>query len=1044
VLSDADVPDAGRPLPASTVTVLISDFEDSARLWAAWVDAMAQSAWLHREAIAAAVTRHHGEPIEEAASGLVGGAFARPSDAVAAALEVRRLVRGQTWPHQVGRHVRVAVHTHPVRRLRLGAPGGGFDVIRNRCLALCAVARRGQTLLSRMTRDLVIGALPADSDLIDLGVHRLPDMASPEHVYQLVSQGVPEEIGGLQSLEALPNNLPLGLSSFVGRDPELRQVLELLEDSRLLTLTGSGGVGKTRLALQAAAGALGRFSGGVWWVELAHVTAPALVGHALARALGVRPLPGQSDLEAATRRLAHSDALVIFDNCEHVLEAVGDAAQALLRECPEVKLLATSRAPLKAHTETTWRVPSMTLPELYEDPVAALARADAARLFVARALQVNADLELTESGAGALADICSELDGIPLALELAAARVSALSIEQIATGLANRFHLLTDAARGPLSRHATLRASVDWSHDLLSDEERTLFRRLAVFTGGFTLEAADAVAADPDAHTGVVDVLVGLVEKSLVIADEQPAAVRYRLLETVHEYALERLEDSGEVGSTRRRHRDFFLAVAEAAAPELATARARDWLAVLDADGANIASALDCAIATDPTRALQLCAALATWWRLRGRFKEADDAFASALEAYDGEDKSLRAHVMAARAYLLTFAGRVADAFRTAQDALDLAVDAGDGSAQARALVAQGALHLRSDPLRARGLYERARSLARDAGDEWCLAASTYGEAYSYQMTDDGDSARQLLEEALAIAERIDDQEYITWTLFGMGRLYTYSDPATFYDFADRAVAAAQTVGLPGPECSVQAVTARMEVWQGHPERALERALAARRRVIVTGAGHVLPETQVAVAVAKAALGDLGAARQGLEGVIPLGADDDWVLAWALAELATVLRLAGETAAAEVHARRAIEIGLRMGSRLRQTWGAEILGRIEAARGAWDDAERLLMGALEVYAERHLPVRAVEVLDGLAEAAAGTGDHERATRLLALAGRIRSDLGLVRWPPDQADIDGLVEDLRAQLGHRVFEATWDAGAGLTLERVRQVVSGPAA
>ena len=337
---------------------------------------------------------------------------------------------------------------------------------------------------------------------------------------------MPVDYGPLRSLDGVPNNLPQRLTSFVGRERELEQLRQALEETRLLTLTGAGGCGKTRLALQTVADCLGSYSDGAWWVELAPLAEPELLGDALAEALGIRPLPGVTALEAACAHLAARRAVVVLDNCEHLLEAAGQAAEALLQACPRLTVLATSRAPLGLSGETDWRVPSLSLPaETQSSTLNATAPSDAVRLFIERARKVRSDVVLTAESAPSVARICRGLDGIPLAIELAAARVRMMSIEQIAAGLSDRFRLLTGGARDALPRAQTLRASVDWSHDLLDDDERTLFRRLGVFAGGWTLDAVEEVCAGNGLdRAAILDLLGSLVAKSLVVVEEHGPA----------------------------------------------------------------------------------------------------------------------------------------------------------------------------------------------------------------------------------------------------------------------------------------------------------------------------------------------------------------------------------------------------------------------------------------------------------------------------------------------------------------------------------------
>src|SRR5215208_5199307 len=418
---------------------------------------------------------------------------------------------------------------------------------------------------------------------------------------------------------AMPNNLPVQLTSFVGRERELAELGGLLDSTRLLTLTGAGGCGKTRLALRLAAEAVERYPGGAWCLELAPLSDAALIESALATIVGVRPLPGRTPVEAAVFELAARRALVLLDNCEHVLEPCRQLAGALLRGCPDVTIVATSRELLGVGGETTWRVPS-------------LGHSDAERLFIERAVKVRPHFRVADDTAPPVAQICHALDGIPLAIELAAARVRVLSVERIAAELADRFHLLTGGERGALPRLRTLRASVDWSHELLAAPERTLLRRLGVFHGGFTLDACEAVCADDELDRyAVLDVLTSLVDKSLVLVEERESLSRYALLDTIRHYALERLAETGGSGRLRERHADAFLALAESTAPVLWTdAGSGD---VLGADAANLHAAIEHTAQSEPEKALRLCSALSYWWLLSGRLVEGPAALSRAVLA---------------------------------------------------------------------------------------------------------------------------------------------------------------------------------------------------------------------------------------------------------------------------------------------------------------------------------------------------------------------------------------------------------------------------
>ena len=508
----------------------------------------------------------------------------RPTAALRGQVALQEEAWGETGPLRA----RMALHTGEAEVQ--GAHYFGAPL--HRAGRLLATAHGGQTVLSEAAATLVRGALPPGVALRDLGAHPLRDLQQPERVFQLVPPDLPADFPPLRTPEALPHNLPAQVTSFVGRERELAEVARLLAATRLLTLTGTGGTGKTRLALQAAAAGLGAdgppsgapdgwpdgwpYPDGVWFVDLAPLAEDTLVPATALAALGAAALPGQPAASRLVEHLRTRRALLVLDNCEHVLEAAARLADAVLRGCPGVRVLATSRELLGLAGETAWRVPSLDLPDPDDAPgAAALEASGAGRLFLERARAAQPAFEITDANAPAVAEVCRRLDGIPLALELAAARVRVLTPEQLAARLGDRFRLLTGGGRTALRRQQTLQATVDWSHDLLAEPERALFRRLAVFpggaTGGFPLEGAEAVGAGdgagaPVEAADVLDLLTGLVDKSLVLAEARGAEERYRLLETLRQYAEERLLQAGEAAAARDRHAAWCLALGRAVA----------------------------------------------------------------------------------------------------------------------------------------------------------------------------------------------------------------------------------------------------------------------------------------------------------------------------------------------------------------------------------------------------------------------------------------------------------------------------------------------
>ena len=1020
-------------LPAGTVTFMLSDIEGSTRLWARFPDAMAAAVARSYAILARAIAEHDGvRPVEQGEGDSVVGAFSRASDALAAALQAQLELRSAAGSDPLDLRVRIALHTADAQ---LRDEGNYFGLALSRCARLRAIAHGGQTVLSRTTRDLIVDRLPDDVELIDCGIHRLPDLGRPENVFALMHPALDGDVGALRSLDTFPNNLPDQLTTFVGRAEELAQLRGAMGETRLLTLTGAGGAGKTRLALQLAADLLERFPDGVWWVDLAPVSDPQLVGEMLAGVLGVRPLPGMTMLEASAHHLASAHALVVLDNCEHLLSGCAEVAEGLLHARSELVVVATSRTPLGVPGETDWRVPPLSLPpaERRRETFEAVGQFDAVRLFIERARKARPNFTVTNDNAPAVAEICQELDGLPLAIELAAARVRMMSVEQIASGLGDRFHLLTGRTRTLLPRHQTLRASVDWSHDLLGDAERTLLRRLSVFAGGFTLDVAEAVCAgDSLAPVVILDLLTSLVDKSLVVAEERPGAVRYRLLETVRQYALERLLDAAEAEGMRDCHRDAMLELAETTAPRLHGPGQRRWLEVLDGEAANLTTALDHAVETDGERALRLAVALTFWWRLRGSLRAGERGFTRALDAADPTPSSLRAYALWGGGYLATFLGDPSAAIARFEQARAVAEEVGDSAALARALGGQAFLRMLPDPVGARQAHDRVYRLAQASGDHWDMMYSKLNIGWSYILCGHPDVGEPQLEEALALIEQLNSYEGWAWYWLAKSLKHFWAANAEpFREYAERAISAAREVGEPVTEATADTLMARMEIAQGDAPAAVERLDASRARAIAAGAGWALPRIDVGLAEARAELGDLPTARSVLETIVDSGCDFGYTLGLATAELTNVLRIAGDLTAAEVRAKEALAIGERIEVAVLVGFANEQLARLALARNEPGHAEELMHQALAAHldhgATRYLP----RTFDGLAEITGRFDSAEEAARILGVAHRLRVELGLVRSRHDEPQIAALEHTLREQLGDAGFADAYEQGTVLS-------------
>ena len=558
--------DAGTAeLPTGTLTFLFTDLEGSTRLWEEHPEAMHEALARHDEILRVAIGEHGGYIVKPTGDG-VHAAFGTAEDALAAAIAGQRAVADEAWGATGALRVRMGLHTGAAE----ARDGDYYGSSVNRAARVMSVAHGGQVVLSHATEEVVCDSLVGGVELVDLGEHRLRDLARAERLFQLCAPGLATEFPPLRSLDAFPGNLPLQLTSFVGRDAELSAIAKALDDWRLVTLTGVGGVGKTRVALQLAAQVLPEHPDGAWLCELVPATDRDALERLVGATLRVLPQPGLALVNAICDFLRSKRVLLLFDNCEHLLDEVGRFAETLLHECPKVRILATSREALGVPGERILGLRSLALP----DPsatVASIATTEASRLFVERAGAARADFALDDLNAGAVAEICRRLDGIPLAIELAAARVVALRPMEIAALLDERFRLLAGGVRTGVERHRTLRATVEWSYSLLAPTERTVFDRLGVFSGSFDARAAlSVVATEGLDEWDARETLSSLVAKSVVVDDEAPdGTTRYRLLETLRQYALERLGERGDVDGCRRRHAAHYVAFAEAARPGL-------------------------------------------------------------------------------------------------------------------------------------------------------------------------------------------------------------------------------------------------------------------------------------------------------------------------------------------------------------------------------------------------------------------------------------------------------------------------------------------
>jgi predicted ATPase/class 3 adenylate cyclase/DNA-binding CsgD family transcriptional regulator len=1000
-------------LPTGTVTLLLADVEGSTRLWETQPDEMTAAVARLDRVVSEAVAANDGvRPVEQGEGDSFVVAFGRASDALACALGLQRAPLAPI-------RLRIGVHTGEIQ---LRDEGNYIGPTINRTARLRDLAHGGQTVLSGATEPLVVDRLPEGAWLSDLGTHPLRDLPRPERVVQLCHPDLVNEFPPLRTSKALAaTNLPVQLTSFVGRDADLAQLRELLAQNRVVTLTGAGGVGKTRLAIQVAGPMAGEFGDGVWYVDLAPITDPELVPVTLARALGLPDQPGRSTMDTLLRFVRDRRLLVVLDNCEHLLDASAELVVALLGAAAGLTFLATSREAIGVAGEVSWRVPSLSLVD------------EAIELFTDRARHARPDFTLTDDNAAAVGEICARLDGVPLAIELAAARVRALSLAEILDSLHDRFRLLTGGARTAVRRQQTLRASVDWSHALLTEPERVLLRRLAVFLGGFDLDAAQAVAGGGEVERyQVLDQLTLLVDKSLVAAEDSAGRTRYRLLETVRQYALEKLGESGEAAAVRSRHRDYYTALAAVLdAPARTDYEQRIEQADLEID--NLRAAFSWSREnSDIEHALALASSLQPLWQARGRIREGLTWFDTALTDLDAQHRevaaAVRARALADSATLGLWAG-AAESPDQAQQALAIAREVDDPALLARALTACGCIASFFDAEAARAYLAEAIGLARALGDRWRLSQILAQQAAGAQFAGDPLGIRATGEEGRDLAEAIGDRFISRQCRYCLGWAKLYQ--------GDLAGAAAQF-----GEVTAEAEAAHDEIWradnlaiqgvalayQGETGAARAAADAAAEAAAELG-GLAAGTAYAGLAVAALAAGDLETAQDATE-----KAGQHWsVLPAMTAMLRAYFAQAALAGGDLIAARREADDAVTTMTGWWLMWALTVRARVAIAQGEPEQAERDAHDALAIGTSLQAYLGISDTLECLADLTGDGGSAREAARLFGAAHGIRQRIGEVRFKIYDAGYEASVAVVRTALGNNDFDAAWAEGAALSTD-----------
>jgi predicted ATPase/class 3 adenylate cyclase/Tfp pilus assembly protein PilF len=813
----------GQGLPSGTVTFLFTDIEGSTRLLQQLGEKYVSLLAEHQQLLREACETHNGSVVGTQGDSFFV-AFSSAVDAINAVVQSQHALAQHAWPDGASVRVRMGLHTGEAQ---ISASNYvGIDV--HRAARIAAAAHGGQVLLSYRTYELVENALPEGVVLRDLGEHRLKDLRQPKHLYQLDITGLRADFPPIKSLDALLNNLPVQSTSFIGREKELGELKKLIESTRLVTLTGTGGSGKTRLALQVAAEVIGRFHNGVFFVPLAPITDPRLVASTIARALGITETAGRSILDNLKDYLQGKSLLLLLDNFEQVIDAARLVAE-LLAACNELKILVTSREGLRISGEREYSVPPLALPDLTQMPsFESLSQYAAIELFIQRAQTVKQDFNITNDSAQAMAEICSRLDGLPLAIELAAAHVKLLSPQRIRALLEHRLEFLTGGARDLPARQQTLRNTVAWSYDLLDENERELFQQLSIFVGGCSVDAVEAVAGDHPGRVSILDRLRSLLDKSLLRETEGvDGGLRFVMLETLREFGLEQLKASGMQEAVRGQHANFFLVLAERAEASLESADQVQWMDRMEQEHDNLRAALEWSKTAHGAEeiCLRLAGALGLFWEMRGYFSEGRERLSVVLSTKFAQGQiAARAKLLARAAELAYRQSEYPATTSLAKESLAIYRKIGDQQGIASMLIKLGnAATERGSYASASRFLEEALMIWREQKDKHGTARALISLGWVALRSGGTHLANTRLEEALSLSRELGDARSMGFELSGLGEVALRQR-----DYARATQLMEQSLDLRrqlGNKWGV-GVSLGMLGWVAMRERAWERAVA--------------------------------------------------------------------------------------------------------------------------------------------------------------------------------------------------------------------------
>ena len=1004
-------------IPSGTVTFLFTDIEGSTKLAQAYPDKWETLREEHHAILKEAIESNNGcvfQTIGDASC----AAFHKAGDALRAAIEAQQAI---TRMNDEGGRLNVGaenssfiLHNSSLSlKVRMGIHTGEAEARNGEYrgyLTLSMIQRvmsaghGGQILLSSASENLLRGQLPADVSLRDMGAHKLKDIPQPARIFQVVAPDLQSEFPALRALDVFPNNLPAQLTSFIGREKEIRDATQMLKQSRLLTLTGSGGTGKTRLSLQVASNILKQFKDGVWLIELAPISEPALVPNTAANVLRLRVEDSRPLMDVVVDWLRDKETLFILDNCEHLIDACAQFANTVLQNCRGARILASSREALGIAGEVAYRVPSLPTPNEPMD-VQQLETFDSVKLFIQRATLTLPTFQLTDENASFVAQICSRLDGIPLALELAAARVRALSVEQIAERLDDRFRLLTGGSRAALPRQQTLRALIDWSYQLLSEDERLLFRRLAVFVGGWTLAAAESVCSEERSGFDVLDLMTRLVDKSLINVEHSAGASRYRRLETIRQYAREKLFDTDEVASLRDKHLAYFAGLAERAEVELQGRAQKRWLARLEAEHDNLRAALEWSLKAQPETGLRIAVALREFWDTHG-------------------------HLIEARKWLGTF--------------IDMTKNIPPATVRVKALFSAALFSSRQSDLEGWKAYQdEGFALAESLDDAWGIAQGLVLQGlFKEYFENDIEAAESCYRRALEYGRKLDDKLFVGQLLGPLAgcalKRHEYARAEEIYrESLSLFREVENTKEIAGANGNLAEVALSRRDYKSARISAEESLALYRELDDKHGVATALRTLSIASHNQEDIQQAQMAAEQGVTLFRQLG--DRTCLGLTLSVLARHVLGQGDAARAEELIHEALKVLHEVGELSSQIGAFDVAGRVALAREDLSEAQKYFREGVSHLKDAKEVGQLPSLLEGLANALARSSQMQNAILLLGAAEALRERIHLARMQFEAAEYDALLSMLRKEAGDD-FQSAWEDGSKMTTEQMIELTT----